>query len=96
MVINTVTKLMFTSLSCYLLLCTKKVVLKQSKMSAKSPLKQAKHRAMMSDCALLWVCSLTRVSMVFQITAVPIFPQDPASFGMREVFTCEICAEDCF
>jgi len=38
MVINTVTKLMFTSLSCYVLLCTKKVILKESKMSAKSPL----------------------------------------------------------
>lgn len=40
--------------------------------------------------------SLARVSVVFQITAVPIFPQDPASFGMQEAFPREICAEDCF
>lgn len=50
----------------------------------------------MSGCMLPWGCSLARVSTVFQIAAVPIFPQDPASFSMREAFPREICAEDCF
>ena len=57
--------------------------------------KQAKHRAV-SGCTLPWVCSLARVSVVFQSIAVPVFPQDPASFGMREAFPREICAQGCF
>lgn len=39
-----------------------------------------------SGCALLWVGSLARVSVVPQISAVAVFPQDPASPGVREAF----------
>lgn len=48
-----------------------------------------------SGCALPWVGSLARVSVVPQISAVAVFRQDPASLGVWEAFPRDIRGNGC-